>query len=178
MKNAYVLEDHFGDDGAVTTGMILLDVTNKRFDELEKNGLIREATAKEVEIGYQPPFTSDESSRAAEASEDAQFEQLRSSYNAAIESLQAGHDEAIERLRTDHAHTLQSALGEATAAHQSEIEKMTQDHAEQLKSSADELTKVRDDADALRAENETLRSEKQQRAPANKKAAEPSNKGS
>lgn len=57
MKNALVLVDHLGDDGTVTTGMILKDITMKRFEQLEKRGLVREATAKEVSEGYKPPFT-------------------------------------------------------------------------------------------------------------------------
>ena len=36
MKNAYVLEHHYGDDGDTPAGSILVDVSTKRFDELEK----------------------------------------------------------------------------------------------------------------------------------------------
>lgn len=57
MKNALVLVDHLGDDGIVTTGRILKDLTMKRFEQLEKRNLVREATAKEVQEGYKPPFT-------------------------------------------------------------------------------------------------------------------------
>ncbi len=60
-KNAIVLDDHFGDDGYVTAGMILRDMTTKRFDELEKKGLIREATAEEVEAGDQHSIEPDPS---------------------------------------------------------------------------------------------------------------------
>lgn len=60
-KNAMVLDDHFGDDGFVTAGVILRDVTTKRFDELEKKGLVREATTKEVEAGDQHSIESDPS---------------------------------------------------------------------------------------------------------------------
>ena len=56
MKNAYVLEQHIGDNGNVTEGMILESITEKRFDALEKKGLVREATAAEVKEGYKPPF--------------------------------------------------------------------------------------------------------------------------
>lgn len=61
MKNAYVTDHHYGDDGAVDVGMILVDVTQKRFDALEKAGLVREATADEVKAGYKPPFAPDDS---------------------------------------------------------------------------------------------------------------------
>lgn len=59
-KNALVLDDHFGDDGAVAAGDILTDVTSKRFDELEKRGLVREATAAEVKAGSQRSIERDE----------------------------------------------------------------------------------------------------------------------
>lgn len=70
MKNAIVLVDHLGDDGTVTTGMILKDVQTKRFDHLEKRGLVREATAEEVKAGYKPPFEA-EGKAAAEPSNKA-----------------------------------------------------------------------------------------------------------
>lgn len=61
MKNAMVLEHHYGDDGNVTAGMILTDMTSKRFEELEKRGLVREATAVEVRAGHQHAFDRDTS---------------------------------------------------------------------------------------------------------------------
>ena len=61
MKNAYVLVHHLGDDGVVDEGMILNDVATKRFEILEKAGLIREASAEEVKAGYQPKIAEDES---------------------------------------------------------------------------------------------------------------------
>lgn len=57
MKNAYVIEHHLGDNGNVTDGMILENITQKRFDALEKKGLVREATAAEVKEGFKAPFT-------------------------------------------------------------------------------------------------------------------------
>lgn len=56
MKNAYVVHHHLGDDGNVTEGMILRDISQKRFDALRKRGLVREATADEVKAGHKPPF--------------------------------------------------------------------------------------------------------------------------
>lgn len=58
-KNAMVLDDHFGDDGSVTAGRILKDVATKRFEELEKKGLVREATAEEVKAGDQHQIEAD-----------------------------------------------------------------------------------------------------------------------
>ncbi len=60
-KNAYVLDDHYGDNGSVTAGMILRDISSTRFTELEKKKLVREATAKEVEAGSQRTIDPDES---------------------------------------------------------------------------------------------------------------------
>ena len=60
-KNAIVLDDHYGDDGAVTAGMVLKDVSASRFKELEKNGLVREATAAEVKAGHKLQIEADPS---------------------------------------------------------------------------------------------------------------------
>lgn len=48
MKKAYVLSDHLGDNGFVREGMILKDVTDSRFKQLEKKKLVREATADDL----------------------------------------------------------------------------------------------------------------------------------
>lgn len=66
MKNAYVLVDHLGDDGTVTTGMILKEITMKRFEHLEKRGLVRDATADEMAAGYKPPFIPEKSAPTPE----------------------------------------------------------------------------------------------------------------
>lgn len=71
MKNALVLDDHYGDDGHVTAGKILRGITAKRFEELEKSGLVREATDEEVEAGDQIPFEKDVSADLAPVVEDA-----------------------------------------------------------------------------------------------------------
>lgn len=85
-KNAYVLDDHFGDDGHVTAGMILHDVTSKRFEELEKKGLIREATPEEVKAGDQHSIDEDESKMSDEggkAKEKAENKQAATPSNKA-----------------------------------------------------------------------------------------------
>ena len=60
-KNAYVLDDHYGDNGSVTAGMILRDISSTRFTELEKKKLVREATAAEVKAGDQHSIDADPS---------------------------------------------------------------------------------------------------------------------
>ncbi len=60
-KNAMVLDDHYGDNGSVTAGMILKDMSATRFKELEKKGLVREASAAEVKAGDQHSIESDPS---------------------------------------------------------------------------------------------------------------------
>jgi hypothetical protein len=74
MKNAFVKSDHHGDNGTVREGMILRDVTQKRFDELEKLGLVREATADEVKKGYRPEIEADESKVDGDAKKQDQPE--------------------------------------------------------------------------------------------------------
>ena len=65
-KNALVLDDHYGDNGAVTAGMILRNITSTRFNELAKKGLVREATPEEVKAGDQHAFEKDESEQLRE----------------------------------------------------------------------------------------------------------------
>jgi hypothetical protein len=74
MKNAYVLEHHLGDDGTVSEGMILSDVSDQRFKHLEQRGLVREATAAEVKAGYQPkiPAAEDAEQQDADGSKEKQ----------------------------------------------------------------------------------------------------------
>ncbi|KQO13274.1 hypothetical protein [Sphingomonas sp. Leaf242] len=61
MKDAYVLEHHYGDNGDTPAGSILTEVSSKRFEELQKKGLVREATAAEVKAGFKPTIAADES---------------------------------------------------------------------------------------------------------------------
>lgn len=65
MKDAYVLEHHYGDNGDTPAGSILTDVSSTRFDALEKKGLVRAATAAEVKAGYTPTIAADESQSEA-----------------------------------------------------------------------------------------------------------------
>lgn len=72
MKNAYVLSHHHGDNGTVTEGMILKNVTDQRFKTLEKQGLVREATADEVKKGHEAPFTPSGEKIAGEGEKEAE----------------------------------------------------------------------------------------------------------
>lgn len=69
MKNAYVLSHHHGDNGTVSEGAILTDITDQRFNALEKQGLVREATAAEVKKGSKIPFKESGQVIAGEAEE-------------------------------------------------------------------------------------------------------------
>lgn len=55
MKNAFVLVAHTGDRGMQQDGDIMLDLSNDRFEALEKIDLVREATADEVK-NWKPAF--------------------------------------------------------------------------------------------------------------------------
>jgi hypothetical protein len=69
MKNAYVLSHHHGDNGTVSEGMILTDITDQRFNALEKQGLVRAATDAEVKEGSKIPFEESGQVIAGEAEE-------------------------------------------------------------------------------------------------------------
>jgi hypothetical protein len=69
MKNAFVMSDHHGDNGTVREGMVLRDVTQKRFEELEKLGLVREATAAEAKNGFEPTIEPDPTKEQVEVKE-------------------------------------------------------------------------------------------------------------
>ena len=62
-KNAMVLDDHYGDNGSVTAGMILKNISDTRFAELEKKSLVREATPAEVKAGDQHSIDADPSKK-------------------------------------------------------------------------------------------------------------------
>jgi hypothetical protein len=170
MKNAYVTEDHFGDDGSVTVGMILTGVTAKRFNELEDKGLVREATAQEVEEGYKPAFESEADASKAriegiDLSDPANSaaRQVAEEAQKFMNQLREDHDKALDAER-DRADAAEKALEDALA----EIETMKTAAAEADKA----LTSARAEADELKAA-----AAKQAQPPANKKAAEPANKG-
>ena len=55
MKDAYVLVAHTGDRGMQQEGGIMRDLSNERFNDLVKVGLVREATTDEGKT-WKPPF--------------------------------------------------------------------------------------------------------------------------
>ncbi|MEG3177044.1 hypothetical protein U1872_12450 [Sphingomonas sp. RB3P16] len=182
MKNAFVLQHHHGDDGSVSERMILMDMSEKRFSELEKRDLVREATAKEVRDGYQPDFARDTSGDdqgapslldlAVAAARDeaadlakAEIDRLVASHDAALaDQFRELSDRAadfVARLKEAHDAALEQARDRASkaetalAASQKEIERLTSDAQKQLPQG----------------------DEKKAPEPGNKKAADPANKG-
>lgn len=153
MKNAYVLHHHLGDDGNVVEGMILTEISDKRFAALEKRGLVREATPKEVKEGYRPEFAKD---RSAEQVADAAALATR---DADIAKLKAEHESVVKGL-TERAETAETALAESKA----EVERLTGEVATRTAASGD-------------GEPATVDGAKAAEPPANKKAADPANKG-
>ncbi|NYT43112.1 hypothetical protein HZY97_20220 [Sphingomonas sp. R-74633] len=165
MKNALVLHDHFGDDGMATEGKILRGITTKRFEALEKQGLVREATADDLEAGDQHAFEKDTSE------EDGDEIRLHLSIDsAAVQEIVTKAKEEIDRIEG-----LRVAESQRADAAEKALEKLTA-----------ELGETKKDLDAAKAESEQLRGElkaalakgeKQRPAAANKKAADPANKG-
>lgn len=132
MKNAYVLEHHFGDDGNVAEGQILTDVSEKRFHALEKLGIIREATDDEVKTGTVIPFVTHEELQSAVPApiSFADAERLRNALEdryveieglrREIGELQKGFDERQSNLTT-HVEDLGREL-QAAADRQEKLE--------------------------------------------------------
>jgi hypothetical protein len=185
MKNAYVLEHHLGDDGTVTEGMILTDITEKRFDALKKRGLVREATAEEVKAGYQPKIAADES---AGLDHDrvlglSHAQRVAAEAQTYIEQLVEEHAEAL-RAETERANAAESALAVAQGERDTLTASLTASDAAlaearketaEMKTANEAAEKALGDARAEIAELQSAA--KQDKAPANKKAADPANKG-
>jgi phage terminase Nu1 subunit (DNA packaging protein) len=181
MKNALVLDDHHGDNGTVTAGMILRELPNKRFEELEKRGLVREATDKEVEAGDQHAFEKDRS-------EDDRVEVRLSLSTGDVEAtLQRIRDETqtrFDELNREHADEVKALIERAEAAEQqlrdsnSENQRLTGE----VSSLAEQLGAAKTEIEGLTAKLATNDAPgdgaaKDAPAPANKKAAAPANKG-
>lgn len=69
MKNAYTLVAHTGDDGFANRGRVLLEVDDKRFKALEKQGLVRMATDAEVAAEKEAAKPSNKMAQAPENKE-------------------------------------------------------------------------------------------------------------
>ena len=162
MKNALVLDHHYGDDGDVSEGMILRDLSEKRFAELEKRGLVREATDIEVKAGYQPPFTAeaDEDDDDGPAAFTDETRRVAESAQAFINDLNSAHEAAL-KAEIERADAAEKALAEA----RQEIDTMKTAHDTAVK-----------DLASSRSEIEALKAAKQDKPAANKKAADPANK--
>lgn len=187
MKNAYVLDMHHGDHGTVDVGMILLDLSNQRFEDLEKRGLVREATADEVKAGYQPPFTPEADPAGADG-DPLESIDLDDPAHANARRVAEEAQKFINQLRDDHGKALDAERERGDAA-----EKALGDERERADAAGKDLDEARKEIDgmkttaaesaealaAARAEVEQLKAAgtKQDKAPANKKAAEPANKG-
>lgn len=167
MKNAYVVEDHFGDNGSVTEGMIIVDMPTKRFEALVKSGLVREATAKEVEEGYKPTIPTDESAGLDKV--DGKID-LDDPANATARRVAEDAQKFIDNLRGEHATALETETARADAAEKALA--AANEEIETLKAAADDhgtaLAAAHKEVDELKA--------KQAKIPANKQAAAPANK--
>ncbi|HEX7856097.1 MAG TPA: hypothetical protein VF503_20650 [Sphingobium sp.] len=184
MKNAYVLEHHFGDDGGVDEGAILLDVTTKRFDDLEKKGLVREATAEEVKKGRKIPFERDTSddepkgkiSPSLDDAVDAARREVLAAAQLRFDDLSELHadaladrDQRIADLLADHASALAAEKGRADEAEKS------------LAAVQQQLADVQAQLNAASSQKDTTieqgkAEEKKAPPPENKKAADPKNR--
>ncbi|MEG3153006.1 hypothetical protein U1769_24195 [Sphingomonas sp. ZT3P38] len=165
-----MIEHHFGDDGSVDVGMILADMTEKRFDALEKRKLVREATPAEVKAGYKPPFDREDEGGPGQGPLTA-AERVAEQAQAFITELKEDHEKQLADLRDGHAHALDTEISRANAAETALAQARTE--IDVMKTASE--TSAKDLAEA-KTEIETLKA-KQEKPPENKKAADPANKG-
>jgi hypothetical protein len=165
MKDAYVLVAHAGDRGRLDEGDVVLDLSNNRFEDLEKLGLVREATGDEVK-NWQPRFV-------AEAKQKPQATTIVIDVDD-LSALRARLDEQGEAIiiaigeRDDARQQLDQVIGEL-AASKTTIE----EHVAMVAS----LTEERDEARAaLSAATAQVGGEKVAESPENKHAPAPENK--
>jgi len=173
MKTAFVLVAHVGDRGRKDEGDVIPDLTNQRFEDLEKVGLVREATADEIKA-WKPRFE-------AEADE----------HPARTIVVDVAELNALRSKGTDDADTIFVLRGELSDARTSleeanrKIERLTTDFGnagdliKQHEETIVTLTNERDQARTARpAETPTppVSGEKEAAAPDNKQAPAPDNK--
>lgn len=181
MKNALVIEDHHGDSGTVTVGMILRGVSNKRFDELEKRGLVREATNEEVEAGDQHAFEKD---RSADERVEVKLSLSTADVEATLQRIRDETQTRFDDLTREHADEVKTLTERAEAA-----EKLVEESKVETDRLNGEVTGLTEKLTAAQGEVESLTEQlkavaaekagdgKEAPAPANKKAADPANKG-
>lgn len=181
MKNAYVLDDHFGDDGYVVAGMILTDVSNKRFGELEQRGLVREAKAEEVKAGYQPAIIRDHvgSEQAMLSLVDDRIDSL----TAELDDLRKAHEGQLEKLKRDYEAVLQTLRIDCDSALNS-AKLQVEDLSLQLATANQQIVELNEQIEAATApageqepSGDDVEQEKAAPVPHNKQAPKPANKG-
>lgn len=181
MKNAFVIEHHLGDDGAVDVGMILTDVTEKRFEALKRRGLVREASDKEVKEGYRPDFPKDRSGEdrvevklsLSTADVEQTLQRIRDETQARFDALNREHADEVKAL-TDRAEGAEQQLADSKR----EVERLTEEVnevTEKLKTAEDEVAALK--AQLTEAPPASDGAAKQAAKPSNKQAADPANKG-
>ena len=173
------MEHHLGDDGAVDVGMILVDISDKRFEALKRRGLVREATDKEVKEGYRPDFQKDRSAddrvevklSLSTADVEATLQRTREETQARFDDLTREHADEVKAL-TERAEAAEKLVEEGKVENDrlnGEITGLTQ-----------KLTAAQGEVASLTAQINAAAEKgdgKEAPAPANKKAADPANKG-
>ncbi|MFZ2995945.1 hypothetical protein [Sphingobium sp.] len=168
MKDAIVLVQHLGDDGQVSEGQILTDMSNKRFEALEKNGLVREATRDEIEKGYTPELTVpgvDQASETSFGGDQSELLDLRDKVDRQNETIEQMNRDAKQA--RDDIITLTDQNAALSKARDGEAVR-----ADDLDKALTDATKRAEAAEGKIAELESKAAE----APDNKKAADPANK--
>ena len=180
MKTAFVLVAHVGDRGRKDEGDVLPDLTNQRFEDLEKVGLVREATAAEIK-DWTPRFEAEADEHPARTIvvDVADLQSLRDKVTEHTDTIVVLTDklgaaqlrvvEFVDLLKTSHSEIdrLKAELGDAAG--------LIKKHEETIVT----LTDERDRALASPPVDTSAppgSGEKQATAPDNKQAPAPENK--
>lgn len=181
MKNAFVMEHHLGDDGAVDVGMILAGISDKRFEALKRRGLVREATEKEVKEGYRPDFQKD---RSADEPVEVKLSLSTADVEATLQRIRDETQTRFDDLNREHADQVTALTERAEAAEKLvEESKVENDRLTgEVTSLTERLTAALEEVESLTAQINDAGADKagdgkDAPAPANKKAADPANKG-
>lgn len=181
MKNAYVMEHHLGDDGAVDVGMILVNIPDKRFEALKRRGLVREATDQEVKEGYRPDFPKD---RSADERVEVKLSLSTADMEATLQRIRDETQTRFDDLTREHADEVKALTERAEAAEKlAEESKVETDRLNgEITGLTEKLTAAQGEVKSLSEQLQAVAAEeagdgKEAPAPANKKAADPANKG-
>lgn len=180
MKTAYVLVAHVGDRGRKDEGDIIPDLTTQRFEDLEKVGLVRTATAAEIKE-WKPRFEAeaDENPVRTIVVDVADLQSLRETVTKHTDTIVV----LTEERDTARARVIEfvDLLGDANV----EIERLKAELGEavgfnkQHEETIVALTEERDQARAavpVETSTPPAGGEKQATAPDNKQAPTPENK--